>query len=316
VESTGRIITIGLSPAWDIVCRGVRLDWGRHAELEEQVMRPAGKAMNVSYALAWLGRASIAAGLWGREDAGRMKRAVRWLGGSVQPHMTAVPGATRHNITVIDTARHREMHLRCKSTLASERSLGRLNADLAKLVRKGDTCVFAGAMPDGPLLERVVDLARTCRELQAYVVVDTHGPALAGIVAAGLACLISPNIEELSELLHRQVADTPAQLASTARPLLGKVEMVLVSRGEKGAIIVTKRGAWAGRSKTRRKALSTVGCGDYLLAGFLAALADNQDPCAALGTALKVAAARAWGWTDRRDWPQVQGDVQVGVKPV
>jgi 1-phosphofructokinase len=316
MESTGRIITIGLSPAWDIVCRGVRLDWGRHAEIDEQVVRPAGKAMNVSYALAWLGRASIAAGLWGREDAARMKQAVRRLGGSVQSRMTTVQGATRQNITVVDTARHREMHLRSESTLASEHSLRRLNADLAGFVRKGDICVFAGAMPGGLLLERVVELTRTCRDLKAHVVVDTHGPALAGIVEAGVADLISPNVEELSELLHRQVADTPAQLVAAGRSLLGKVEMVLVSRGEKGAVIVTSKGAWAGRSTTRHTALSTVGCGDYLLAGLLAALADGRGPSAALATALKVAAARAWGWTETRDWPQAHRDVLVSVKPV
>ncbi len=52
----GRIITIGLSPAWDIRCRGAGLDWGRHVEIDEQVVRPAGKALNVSDALAWMGR--------------------------------------------------------------------------------------------------------------------------------------------------------------------------------------------------------------------------------------------------------------------
>jgi 1-phosphofructokinase len=316
MESTGRIITIGLSPAWDVVCRGVRLDWGRHAEIDEQTVRPAGKAMNLSYALAWLGRASIAAGLWGREDAGRMKQAVRWLGQRVQPHITAVQGGTRHNITIVDTAEHREMHLRCRNSLAAERPLRRLNADLANLVRRGDTCVFAGAMPGGRLLEWVVDLARTCRDLQARVAVDTHGPALAAIVQAGLAWLISPNVEEMSELLGRQVADTPVQLVAAARPLQDKVQMILVSRGEKGAIVVTKQGAWAGRPKTRHKALSTVGCGDYLLAGFLAGLAGRRKAPAALATALKVAAARAWGWTETRDWPQVEKDVVVGVSPV
>ena len=68
VEHGKKIITVGLAPAWDIQCRGQGLDWGCHAQIDEQDVRPAGKALNVSRALAWLGRSSVAAGLWGRED--------------------------------------------------------------------------------------------------------------------------------------------------------------------------------------------------------------------------------------------------------
>jgi fructose-1-phosphate kinase PfkB-like protein len=226
----GRTITIGLSPAWDIRCCGTGLDWGRHVEIDEQVVRPAGKALNVSYALAWLGRPSIAAGLWGREDYGQMNSAVRRLDGWIRTRMTTCPGSTRRNITVVDTRRHREMHLRRRSELASPRTLQRLRADLKKTVRKGDTCIFAGAMPGNSLLGLVVDLARVCRDRGACVVVDTHGPALSGIVDAGLASVISPNVEELCELLGQQVENTPVRLASAARRLLDKVGTIVISR--------------------------------------------------------------------------------------
>jgi 1-phosphofructokinase family hexose kinase len=310
---SGRIITIGLSPAWDISCRGAGLDWDRHVDLDEQVIRPAGKAMNVSYALAWIGRPSIAAGLWGREDYDQMRGAVRRLGRLIEPRMTLVEGRTRQNITVVDTRRHREMHLRCKSTLASEQGLRKLNANLTRLTHKGDTCIFAGVMPGGDLLGPVVDLVCTCRRAEARILVDTYGPPLAGIVGAGLPWLISPNVEELRELLDRRVPNTPVRLAAAARTLLGKVEVVLVSRGAEGALLVTRSGVWTGRSRTRRKALSTVGCGDYLLAGFLAGFDNTRDPRAALATGLKVAAARAWGWTETKRWPQADKEIEVSI---
>ena len=313
VAGRGRIITIGLSPAWDVSCRGKGLDWGRHAEIDEQVVQPAGKAMNVSYALAWLGRWSVAAGLWGREDSAQMKTAVRRLGGRIQTRMTAGPGSTRRNITVIDTQRHREMHLRLRSKLASPRTLQRLNADLKKLARKGDVCIFAGAMP-GDLADRVVQLVRTCHHNGADVVVDTYGPVLASVVGAGLTSVISPNVEELRELLRREVDNTPVRLAAAARPLLERIGTVLISRGAEGALVVTKDGAWTGRSKARRSAPSTVGCGDYLLAGFLTGLQDTADPCIALATGLKVATARAWGWTETRTWSQVDSEIGVTIK--
>ena len=310
---SGRIITIGVSPAWDISCRSAGLEWGCHVDIDEQVVRPAGKAMNVSYALAWLGRPNIAAGLWGREDCDQMQGAVRRLGGLIEPRMTPVEGRTRQNITVVDTRGRREMHLRRKSGLASERGLRSLDANLRKLVHRGDTCIFAGVMPGGDLLEHIVDLVRTCRRAQARILVDTYGPPLAGVVGAGLPWLISPNVAELCELLGRKVQNTPARLAAAARTLRDKVETVLVSRGARGAVLVSKKGVWTGRPKTRRKVLSTVGCGDYLLAGFLAGFDKTRDPRVALATGLKVAAARAWGWTETKRWPQVEKEIEVSI---
>ncbi len=316
MKSNGRIITIGLSPAWDVSCRGRDLDWGRHPEIDEQVVRPAGKALNVSSALAWMGHASVAAGLWGREDSEQMRRSVCGQGELVRVKMTLVDGPTRRNITVVDTLNRREMHLRQKSRLATSASLAYLSADLRTLVRPDDVCVFAGAMPTGSLVELLVALVRACHDRQAPVVVDTHSQALRSLVDAGLPWLIAPNVEELAQLLGSEVKDTPAKLVAAARTLLEKVPTVLISRGARGAILVTKRGAWSGCATTRGKVLETVGCGDYLLAGFLAGYRQRHNARTALGTALKVATARAQGWTETHTWSRARGRIEVRVDPL
>ena len=290
------------------------MDWGRHVDIDEQVVRPAGKALNVSYALAWMGWGSIAAGLWGREDCDEMRRAVERQGGRIDVQMTAAEGRTRQNITIVDTLSHREMHLRRKSELASETSLRQLNDDLKMLVHEGDICVFAGAMPAGELLEPTVNLVRTCQRVGAQIAVDTYGPAFKGIVEAGLAWLISPNVEELRGLLGVAVEDTPEKLVEAGRSLLDSMDLVLISRGEKGALIVAKAGAWTGHCVTQGKVLSTVGCGDYLLAGFIAGMREMGDPGAALAQGLKMATARAWGWTESESWPRADKEMAVAVE--
>jgi 1-phosphofructokinase family hexose kinase len=315
VERDGRIVTVGLSPAWDVHCCGRDLDWGRHVSIDGQEVGPAGKALNVSYALAWMGLESVATGLWGREDYEEMQRAVGRSGGLIEVQMTATEGRTRQNITIVDTLKQREMHLRRRSDLASTRSLHRLNLDLGRLVREGDTCIFAGALPDGALLDATVDLIWTCH-YRARIAVDTYGPPLERIVDAGLVWLIAPNVEELRGLLGAGIGDSPARLVKAGRTLLGKVEMLLISRGEKGAVLVTKKGAWTGSCRMKKEVLSTVGCGDYLLAGLLSGLSGTNDPAGALATGLKVATARAWGWTESKTWPQVDKDVTVVVRPV
>jgi 1-phosphofructokinase family hexose kinase len=309
-----RIVTIGLAPAWDVTCRGRDLDWGRHAEIDGQVSRPAGKALNVSYALAWMGLRSIATGLWGRDDYDPMQRALDRLGGRIDAHMTIVEGRTRQNITVVDTLNHREMHLRQQSSLASEHGLRQLDADLGELVQEGDLCVFCGAMPAGEVLEQAVGLVRTCHRRGARIAVDSHGPALRSIVESGLTSLISPNVEELRELLGCPVEDTPEGLVEAGQRLLNRMDTVLISRGEQGALVVTREGVWTGRCEKQGQVLSTVGCGDYLLAGFLAGIRETEDPRAALARGLKAATACAWGWAEGESWARTDKDVAVTVE--
>jgi len=307
------IITVGLSPAWDITCRGRNLDWGLHKYIDQQAIRPAGKALNVSKALAWMGQRNIAAGLWGRNDYQQMLTAVRSLWPLIRVKMATVAGDTRQNVTVVDTAKDRDMHLRNRSELVSRAALRRLRADLDALVGKSSVCVLAGAMPEDELLPDLVRMVESCHGRGAKIVLDTSGPALKEIVDTGWVWLIKPNVRELGELLGEQVEDNSPALVRGGRKLLEKVEIILISRGKKGAVLVMRQSAWQGRYRGYRKTRSTVGCGDYLLAGFLKALCENCRPELALKSGLKVAAARAWAWDERKGWPQVENQIAVGV---
>ncbi len=310
------IITIGLSPAWDITCCGQNLDWGLHRYIDEQTVRPAGKALNVSKALAWMGRRNIAAGLWGRDDHQQMVTAVRKMWPSIALNMTTVPGGTRQNVTVVDTATGRDMHLRSASRLVTAKTLRKLRNDLGRIVHSGSVCVFAGRMPEGKLLGDVVRLLEFCRERGARIALDTSGDALTQIVDTGVTWLIKPNVEELRELLGEPIKDGPVSLARAGRKLLDKAEIVLISRGAKGSVVVTEDGAWQARCLGWRSPISTVGCGDCLLAGFLKALQDRSDMPAALTTATKVATARAWGWMETKTWLHVRREIPIKSGPV
>jgi 1-phosphofructokinase family hexose kinase len=314
--SRNTIITIGLSPAWDITCRGRNIEWGRHQEIDEQTVRPAGKALNVSKALAWMGQKNITAGLWGGSDYEQMVKTVKSLWPSVRVKLTAVAGQTRQNITVVDSAGNKEMHLRNKNRLASIKSLTKLQADLEKIVHKGSICVFAGTMPDGELLGEVIRIVEFCKSRRAKIVLDTSGCPLKEIVDTGSVWLIKPNVEELGELSGERIKDGLVNLAKAGRKLLDKVEIVLISRGAKGGIVVTENGAWHGRCTGRAKVFSTVGCGDFMLAGFLKGLIDSTGMDDAFKTAIKVATARAWDWTEKKSWPVAQNKINVHIERI
>lgn len=314
MNKNSSIITVGLCPSWDTVCRFDGIEWGEHKTVSSADSRPAGKALNISRALAWMGEKNIAAGLWGRDDFQQMTKAMRPLERLVKVKMTPAEGETRRNVTIVDTLNNREMHLRNRSDLASKKALRKLEADLKAIVNKGSVCVFAGMMPEDELIEDVIRIIKSCRQLGAEIVVDTYGDALKRILQTGEVWMIKPNVEELRELLGEQVEDSPAALIRAGRKLLDKVDIVIISRGKKGAVVVTNEGAWQGRCVGHSRVLSTVGCGDYLLAGFLKGLKDKSDMTYALKTAIKIAAARAWGGCDKMSWPGAQRKIKVQVK--
>lgn len=313
----GNIITVGLAPAWDLTCQGNNLEWGEHPPLEDQRMIPAGKALNVSRTLAWLGRTSVAIGLWGQEDHQQMQDHLAQACPKIQRHMTPVKGRTRINVTVLDQSRHQELHLRSTQSLVSRTALTSLGSDLHAHQTPEAVFVLAGALPAESFRSQVFKLAQSCTQAQSTrLVVDAHGPVFQGLVQAGLPWLIKPNVAELSELLGTTVPDRTASLIKAARTLTHRVPHILISRGKLGALLVTRSQAWQGHCPDRRRVVSTVGCGDTLLAGFLYGLTRHTRPETALATALKCATAKAWGWTDHKTWPAARKQIRVEVKVV
>ena len=303
---------MGLGPCWDVTCWGDELEWGCHRQIAGQSARPAGKALNVTRALSWMGQGSTAAGLWGAADYDEAAEQVASWGEQVQVAFTRAVGKTRLNVTLIDQGRGQELHLRAPDGLATRESLGRLADDLGAMVERGDWCVLAGSMPGGELLDEVAAVVRRCRDLGVRLVVDTSGVGLRMLVELGGVWLIKPNVQELGELLGREVADEPGALAAGAREVTDRVATVLVSRGARGAVAVTQRQGWRGMSVgAEHEVFNTVGCGDYLLAGFLQGWQETDCLQGALESGLKAATAKAWGWAEQKNWGQVRDEIEL-----
>ena len=201
----GSIITVGICPCWDITCRIEGIEWGEHKKINSQSIAPAGKALNISKALAWLGVKSIAAGLWGKSDYPQMVEAISPLGEFISPAFTITKGRTRQNVTVADTHTGREMHLRAQSKLADRESLQRLSGELERIIDSDSTVVFAGYMPTGDLLDDCLSVITKCKNRGRNVVIDTSANALKKIIDLGGIDIVKPNIQEPCKLPGREV---------------------------------------------------------------------------------------------------------------
>ncbi len=316
-KNAPHIITVGLCPCWDITCYVDQLRRHGHQRIERQTVRPAGKALNVSRVLAQMGIPTAAAGLWGRQDYPALRRAMDDCQGRLRCRFTVVPGLTRHNVTIINTRRGWDMHLRAPGELTSSRALQRLKNDLAKIVSKNDICVFAGSLPGQDYRDGILELLQLCRRRRARLVIDSSGPLLDTLVETSRPWLIKPNVEEFRQLVKKNVPDRPADLVEAGRRLLRRVKILLISRGRNGALLMTPAGAWQAKiTAPRKKVLSTVACGDYLLAGFLKGYLAGQKNPLPLEPAVQAATLRAWHLTDQPDWAERLEQIKVCIRKI
>ncbi len=295
----GRIITVSINPAWDINCEIDGVDWGDHKMIDRQVSAPAGKALNVSKSLAYMGYVSMAMGLWGNHDYEDMLAKLRPLSGFIDFRFTTVNGRTRRNVCISDTRNNRQMHLRLSGTLASKPSVKKMAEQILRVVDKDDVCVFSGSIPDGSYNEEIVSLVWDCRQKGANIILDSSGKTFAKIVDTAQVSIISPNVEELEELLSCRIKPEPDAAAKAGKKMLDKAQMILVSMGSAGAVLVNRDGYWhCDTVGVPMPVVRTVGCGDNLLAGFIAGLYEDDDPGFAIAKGVRLATAFAYGLCD------------------
>lgn len=305
----GRIITVGISPAWDVKCVCGSVGWGEHVSIDGKTVVPAGKALNVSKALAWMGVSSLAMGLWGDDDHSQMQKFIHAeYGENIKLSMTKADGCTRRNIWIVDKKNQRELHLRDSNDFITEENLTRVFDDIKQTVRSDDTVVFAGSMPV-EAVEMVADIIKA----GAKVVIDTSGDALREVANLNGVFAIKPNVDELGDLSGGKIEDSIEIIIDQAKKFLNSVENVLVTRGGNGAVLVGRSGIYkAFIEQSDMKVIGTVGCGDYFLAGFLAGLARSGNYTDAIEMALLSGSGRAYGLDDH-DFSEVGEKLKIQI---
>ena len=135
--------------------------------------------------------------------------------------------------------------------------------------------VASGSLPPGAPADFYARLARLCRAQGARMVLDTSGPSLAAALAEGVY-LFKPNLKELAELVGRSL-ETPEQWQAAAQQLVreGRTEVVALTLGHLGALLVTRDAVWSAPPLDVPVA-SAVGAGDSFVGGLVWALQQGQ----------------------------------------
>jgi len=159
---------------------------------------------------------------------------------------------------------------------------------LASLTERPKFVVASGSVPPGAPDDFFARVVRHAKALGAKTVIDTSGAALAAVLAEGVT-VIKPNLIELMEFVAAPLEHDEDRIAACRKLAAdGRAEIVALTLGDQGALLVTAERAWRA-PPLQIEAVSTVGAGDSFLGGLVAALAGGQP----LEEAFRVAVAAA-----------------------
>ena len=281
-----KIITLTLSPAFDLHCTAKDFSAG-HENLVRTVRREAGgKGVNISRALQANGTDSLCLVLLGSENGDEFKNIL--LSDRLNICDLTVSGSIRENITV-HTDRGEETRISFDGFETDPSILKKITQHLEKIELCDTFVTFTGRAPKGISIELIKGFLKELQGRGARIVIDSRSFSLDDLIDCS-PYLIKPNEEEISAYMGRTVS-TLSDAATAAKEIQHKgVENVIITLGEKGAVLACRSGIFTATAP-KINALSTIGAGDSTIAGFLSAISEGLDEIAALKRAVAYGSA-------------------------
>lgn len=266
-----KLLSLTLNPAFDVHCHIPTFE-PYHENLARITDREAGgKGVNISRALTKNHVENLALVVLGEENGESFRRALAADGMTVCE--ITLPGRIRENITIhTDNAPETRISFSGFETDASLLPL--VEEKLKSFLEDGSIVTFTGRVPDGIPMKDVKAFLRRLMQMGARVVIDSRSFTKEDLLEMR-PWLIKPNQEEISSYLGREI-DTFEKVLDGAEELHAQgIENVMISLGEKGALLVCDEGRFVATPPTIH-AISTIGAGDSSIGGFLAAAAAGE----------------------------------------
>jgi 1-phosphofructokinase len=283
------IVTVTLNPSLDRTLEVERLERGAVLRTSIPTLQAGGKGVNVTRALTANGVPSIAVLPVGGGEGADLTAQLDAAG--VAARFLPVSGRTRSNITIAESD-GTVTKLNEPGTALTTDEFAALTSLVTTAVSAGDWVLISGSVPPEFTSEQLLALAGALADRHANLAIDTSGDALVASLAARPR-LIKPNRSELAEVSGQTLGSISDVIAAAKGVQNEGVEIVLVSLGADGAVLVTPTAVVVGESRVDQPR-NTVGAGDSFLAGFLSRFSlDENDLEGALLEALAWGAAAA-----------------------
>lgn len=279
------ICTVTMNPALDYIVSLPELKKGGINRAVRSRLRAGGKGINVSAVLKSFGISSAATGFVAGRTGELLCDMLREAG--IFADFVRTGGMTRINVKI---RAEEETDVNGEGPAVTEEAFAALLAKADRLPA-GSMLVLAGSMP-ASLPEGAVGRLFAAAE-RARVAVDCSGSVLRETLPLR-PWLVKPNREELEELYGVHIGGQEEALFYAQKMRREGARNVIVSLGGQGAVMAAEDGAEYYIPAFEGAALDTVGAGDSLLAGFIAAYEGGQSAEQALAQGVAAGCATAF----------------------
>ncbi len=273
-----KCITLTLNPAFDRHCHVPSFTLYHEHLATSDICEAGGKGVNISRAMSANGADNLALVVLGKENQAAFSAALDADG--LNYISISVNGRVRENLT-IHTDNAPETRISFSGFMCDDSLLDKVLGKISPLLDGDTVLTFTGRVPEGIGMSAVTDFLDKVRNTGAKIVIDSKSFTTLNALVEAKPWLIKPNQEEISEYLGCEIK-THEQTLKAAREIHAQgVENVMISLGEKGAMLVCEKGAFI-CTPPAIEAKSTIGAGDSSIGGFIAAILEGLDERGAL----------------------------------
>ncbi len=286
------LLCVCINPSLDYTVTLTELQPGETHRVVSTRIDPGGKALNVARVAAQLG---IEVGLCGflyEDDFTLFSNVLKAEG--IANHCIVLKGKTRTNIKIRDLSTRQITELNQAGMGVTPMDIISLEQKLLTLAPQASHIVFSGGLPSECPSDTYARLIFAVRGYQAPCILDASGAALEMGVHAHPQ-LIKTNLPELEGLIGAPLL-TRDDVARAAQSLLAYTDRAVVSMGADGAYLVTPEKVLFS-PPLPVLVNSTVGAGDAMIAGLVAAWDQTPSRMLRLGVACASASVTMEGST-------------------
>lgn len=284
------ILTVTLNTAVDKRYMVENVQIGEVQRVKEVQNTAGGKGLNVSRVAALAGQDVCAMGFVGGHNGDLFTSLI--IEPSIEAAFTKIAGETRCCINVIDPVNRTGTEFLEPGKPVSEAEMAQFVADYSAKLPKADVVVLAGSMPTGLPADFYATLVNLAKNAGKKVILDTSGAALNAAVAGCKPTMIKPNEDEIQQICNVNINSREELIAAAQSLQATGIEVVAISLGGDGVLVVTDGGVYAGQIP-KMQVLNTTGCGDSMVAGFAVSMAMGKTMEETIAFAVSVASANA-----------------------
>ncbi|MGF7306829.1 1-phosphofructokinase [Enterococcus faecium] len=275
---------------------------------KEDDIQANGKGVNVSLVLKMLDFPSTAlgfsAGFTGKyiEDYLQQKQ--------IQTEFIEVPGMTRINVFTQVNQTGEEYKLVNQGPEIPQTAIHNFLNQVRALQAEDYLCV-SGSLPRGLSPKVLIEISRICQEKGIHLIIDSSDQEAMDCLPYR-PFLLKPNEEELSSWFGRKMVTDEDYFVYGQRLVELGAENVLLSLGEKGAILFTKDRVFRGNSP-KGKVVNTACAGDTMLGAFLAGYMNRRPLDETLCKSIAAGSSTAFrkGLTDFLDVEELSKQIKI-----